>query len=130
MLKHTLPDTPGKSNVIARAVQLTDIRWTPVGDVPTYTVAAGKTVHKAFVEVTGLPYSSTEPTDTSVEVLGPEGKRIAYDLLIPKDDDHQWENREVEFFGHRWRTVGFVLQWPRHLTPGLWDRKVRVERYG
>lgn len=63
MLTPVLPDSPGKANILARAAQATDIRWTPVRDVPTYTKATGKTVLPAGVEVTGLPYSSTEPTD-------------------------------------------------------------------
>ena len=58
------------------------------------------------------------------------GKRAVYELLIPKGDTHIWEDREVEFFGHRWKTFGFVLQWPEHMTPGPWDKKVKVERYG
>lgn len=63
MLTPVLPDSPGKANILARAAQATDIRWTPVRDVPTYTKATGKTVFPAGVEVIGLPYSSTEPTD-------------------------------------------------------------------
>lgn len=66
MLLHTLPRTPGQANVLARSAQLTDTRWTPLRDVPTYTKKDGKTVHKAGVEVIGLPYSSPEPTDTFI----------------------------------------------------------------
>ena len=57
------------------------------------------------------------------------GKRVVNELLIPKGDTHSWEDREVEFLGHRWKTFGFVLQWPEHLTPGSWNKKVKVERY-
>ncbi len=62
-LKHTLPDTPQKAAVIARSRQLTDFKWTPICDVPTYTRQDGNTVLKAGVELTGFPYSSTERTD-------------------------------------------------------------------
>ena len=58
------------------------------------------------------------------------GKHAVYELLIPKGDTHKWEDREVSFFGQRWRTFGFALQYPEYLTPGPWDRKVKVERYG
>ena len=68
--------------------------------------------------------------ESAAEVLELWGKRAVYDLLIPKGDNHIWEDREVEFFGHRWKTFGFVLQWPEHLTPGAWCKKVKVERCG
>lgn len=104
MLKHTLPDTPGKSNVIARAVQLTDIRWTPVGDVPTYTVAAGKTVHKAFVEVTGLPYSSTEPTDKFIC----ENLSIDTFLSAVQNPDSALYTRDLNGHRNSWTYFGIV----------------------
>ena len=62
-LNRTLPDTPGKAAVIARSKQLTDFKWTPIRDVPTYLNAVGNTVLPAGVEVTGIPYSSTESID-------------------------------------------------------------------
>ena len=64
MLFHTLPRTPGQANALARAAQLTDTRWTPLRDVPSFTRLGEKLWHKAGVEVTGLPYSSPEPTDS------------------------------------------------------------------
>ena len=70
--------------------------------------------------------ASTEAVTEGLELWG---KRAVYELLIPKDDANDWEDREVEFFGKRWRTFGLVLQWPDHLTPGQWNRKVKVERY-
>lgn len=59
----TLPDTPQKAAIIARARQLTDFKWTPVRDVPTFTLEAGNFVFPAGIEVVGFPYSSTERTD-------------------------------------------------------------------
>ena len=104
MLRHTLPDTPGKSNVIARAVQLTDIRWTPVGDVPTYTTADGKTVHKAFVEVTGLPYSSTEPTDKFIC----ENLSIDTFLSAVQDPNSALYTRDLNGHRNSWTYFGIV----------------------
>ena len=69
-------------------------------------------------------------TEAVAEGLQLWGKHAIYELLIPKDDAHHWEEREVSFFGKRWKTFGFVLQWPDNLTPGDWDRKIKVERYG
>lgn len=62
-LAHTMPSNEHEAAVIARARQLTDFRWTPVRDIPTYTRAGGQTVLSAGVEITGFPYSSTEEGD-------------------------------------------------------------------
>lgn len=64
MLISTLPKTDAEKAVLARAKQLTDIKWTPIADVPMYLKK--ENVYKVFpkgVEVTGLPYSSVERTD-------------------------------------------------------------------
>lgn len=69
-------------------------------------------------------------TQDIVEGLQLYGKRAEYELCIPKGDSHCWEDRTVEFFGQKWRTFGIVLEWLEDLTPGPWNRKVKVERYG
>ena len=61
--KHTLPQTPQEKAVIARSRQLTDFRWTPLRDVPTYLSKTGNTVLPAGEELTGFPYSSVEGID-------------------------------------------------------------------
>lgn len=58
------------------------------------------------------------------------GKRSLYMLGIPKGDTHVWDDRTVEFFGEKWRTVGFSKVGIEHLIPLQWNRKVTVERYG
>ena len=58
------------------------------------------------------------------------GKRQEYELCIPKEDTHTWENRTVEFFGHRWHTIGFAQEWIPENVPLDWNKKIRVERYG
>ena len=63
MLISTRPDTRGKRAVLARLRQLTEFRWTPLLDVPTYANKTGRTFHPAGKIVQGMPYSSTEPTD-------------------------------------------------------------------
>lgn len=57
------------------------------------------------------------------------GKKISYTLGIPKGDMHDWENKEVRFFGKRWRTVGIPLEGIEELTPLEWNKKVMVERH-
>lgn len=57
-------------------------------------------------------------------------KHAVYELSIPKNDNHIWEDRVVEFFGQRWHTVGIPLRLIPGNVPLDWDQIVKVERYG
>ena len=57
------------------------------------------------------------------------GKKIVYELAIPKGDSHTWANRQVKFFGQTWRTVGIPQEGIESLIPLTWNKKVMVERY-
>lgn len=57
------------------------------------------------------------------------GKKAVYTLAIPKEDTHEWEDKEVLFFGKRWRTFGMPLEGIEELIPLDWNKKVMVERY-
>ena len=63
MLIHDAPRSQGVANVLKRARQMTEFRWTPVGDIPVYTKATGRTNLFAGQEQLGMLYSSPEPTD-------------------------------------------------------------------
>lgn len=69
-------------------------------------------------------------SDDIINQLNLTGKKAVYTLAIPKDDDHVWEDKEVIFFGKRWRVFGEVLQGVDDLIPLGWNKKVMVERYG
>ena len=71
--------------------------------------------------------ASTEAITDGIQVYG---KHAVYELCIPKEDAHNWENRTVEFFGRKWRTFGIPLEWIEENIPLPWNRKVKVERYG
>ena len=58
------------------------------------------------------------------------GKLAEYELCIPKEDAHTWEDRVVEFFGQKWRTFGIPQQWQESQLPLAWNKRVKVERYG
>ena len=58
------------------------------------------------------------------------GKKAVYSLAIPKGDEHVWEDKIVEFFGKKWRTVGIPLEGIEELIPLDWHKKVTVEYYG
>ncbi|MGQ7446351.1 hypothetical protein ACTGUT_05180 [Streptococcus suis] len=71
--------------------------------------------------------ASTEDITNQINLTG---KKVVYTLAIPKGDVHNWTNKEVRFFGQRWRTVGEPLEGLDHLIPLEWNKKVQVERYG
>lgn len=69
-------------------------------------------------------------TDDIVNHLTLTGKKAVYTLAIPKGDTHDWEDKEVLFFGQRWRTFGIPLEGIDDMIPLDWNKKVMVERYG
>ena len=62
-MKHTLPSNKYEEAVILRVKQLTDFKWTPIKDIPTFKKDIGNTVLKSGEQVTGFPYASTEAID-------------------------------------------------------------------
>ena len=63
MLYSTKPKTASEAAVIARSRQLTDFKWTPVRDIPTFIRSKGNGIIPAGIEVSGFPYASNERTD-------------------------------------------------------------------
>jgi hypothetical protein len=81
------------------------------------------------IDVKNVLVSPTS-TDDIVNQLTLTGKKAVYTLGIPKGDTHDWEDKEVKFFGKRWRTFGFPIEGIEDLIPLDWHKKVMVERYG
>lgn len=69
-------------------------------------------------------------TEDITNELNLSGKQIAYVLAIPKGDENSWTNAVVEFWGEKYRTIGFPTQGIEEMIPLAWNKKVRVERYG
>lgn len=90
---------------------------------PTYRDST-ETVDNVLVSPTSSPGSGGDiPTDTDLT-----GKKLEYELCIPKGDTNTWEDTTVEFFGQTFKTVGFATEC---IDPPLrWNKKIRVERYG
>ena len=65
-----------------------------------------------------------------INELSLNGKKVKYQLAIPKGDANNWEDAEVEFFGARWKTIGFSTIGIESMIPLDWNRKVLVERCG
>lgn len=57
------------------------------------------------------------------------GKKSTYTLGIPKGDEHDWEDKEVQFFGKKFRTFGPIIEGIESMVPSKWHKKVMVERY-
>lgn len=72
---------------------------------------------------------SPTSSDDIVNQLSLTGKKAVYTLAIPKGDEHDWEDKEVDFFDQRWRTFGLPLEGIETLIPLDWNKKVMVERY-
>jgi len=87
---------------------------------PTYTE-----IPEDIENVLVAPISSTE----AQEILDLTGRKVVYQLGIPKGDTHNWEDRRVSFFGKDWQVVGFVTEGIEDMIPLQWNRKVQVERY-
>lgn len=90
---------------------------------PTYSDST-ETVDNVLVSPASSPGSGGDiPTDTDLT-----GKKLEYELCIPKDDTNTWEDTTVEFFGQTFKTVGFATEC---IDPPLdWNKKIKVERYG
>ena len=69
-------------------------------------------------------------SDQALQELNLTGKRIVYELSIPKGDTHIWEDRKVTIYGEDYHAYDFQRQWIDELVPLLWNAKVKVERYG
>jgi hypothetical protein len=90
----------------------------------------GKPIYQDVeVEVSNVLVSPTS-SDDIVNQLTLTGKKAIYTLAIPKTDTHDWEDKEVKFFGQRWRTFGIPLEGMEEIIPLDWNKKVMVERYG
>lgn len=68
-------------------------------------------------------------TEDVLNIVNLIGKRAEYQLGIPKGDTNTWENREVVFFGKKWRTIGIPQEGIESMILLSWNRKIMVERY-
>lgn len=85
-------------------------------------------VEKTEIPIENVLVAPVSTDDVTAE-LSLTGKKIVYELAIPKGDSHNWTNRQVKFFGQTWRTVGIPQEGIESLIPLAWNRKVMVERY-
>ena len=70
-------------------------------------------------------------SDVVISELSVSGKHIVYNLAIPADDTHDWDNKIVEFYGRRWRTIGIPTQFMDGFMGDnwAWNKQIKVEAY-
>lgn len=72
---------------------------------------------------------SPTSSDDVIKQVQLYGKKSTYMLGIPKGDEHDWEDKEVHFFGKKYRTFGPIIEGIESMVPSKWHKKVMVERY-
>lgn len=72
---------------------------------------------------------SPSSTDDIISSQDMNGKKAVYTLAIPKNDTHDWKDKEVIFFNQRFKTFGFPIQGIDENIPLEWNKKVMVEIY-
>ena len=104
MLTSTKPDSKGKEAVLFRSRQLTEFRWIPVGDIPVYTKATGKTKLPAGEEQLGMLYSSPEPTDKFI------AENISFEtfMSILANPDSALYHKDLNGSNNSWAYFGVV----------------------
>lgn len=68
-------------------------------------------------------------TDDITSTTNLYGKRLAYILGIPKNNENDWADKVVEIFGEKYKTFGLPMKGINENIPGHRSTKVRVERY-
>jgi len=69
---------------------------------------------------------SSEDIVNSTELYG---KRVVYNLAIPKGDTHDWTDKKVSFFGQTFRVFGLPVEGIEAMIPLSWNKQIMVERY-
>lgn len=94
-----------------------------------FGVATYETVAIEVDNVLVAPVSS----DDIVNDFTLSGRKAVYQLGIPKGDDHDWHDTDVEFTldgqTERFHTFGDVIRGISDMLPLGWNGKVYVERY-
>ena len=104
MLISTKPKSKGQEAALYRSRQLTEFRWTPVGDIPVYIKTVGKTKLDAGQEQLGMIYSSTEPTDKFIT------ENISFEtmLSIIANPDSALYHKDLNGHNNSWAYFGIV----------------------
>lgn len=81
---------------------------------------------ESWVDVDNVVLGNVATSD-SIDIVNVTGKRIAYDLCIPKGDTHEWTDTDVIINGRKYRTVGITREFVD--PPLYWNKRIVVEAY-
>lgn len=84
--------------------------------------------YKKPIEVQNVLVAPASSEDVTNE-LNLSGKRVVYNLAIPKEDTHEWKDARVVFFGKMFSVVGIPTEGIEEMIPMKWNKKVSVELY-
>ena len=105
------------------------ITVTLIKDILTGTDPFGHPIYaekKTIVDnVLVSPISSAEIPDA----LNLTGKKVVYNVAVPKGDKNTWKDQKVEFFGRTWQVVGFPKRGIDENIPLEWNDIWRVADY-
>ena len=92
--------------------------------------AFGHTIYtETPVDVENVLVAPVNATET-LENIDLNGRKIVYQLGIPKEDDHLWEEgMRVTIKGADYKIFGIPTEGIDHLIPLFWNKKVTVEKY-
>lgn len=85
------------------------------------TYANGQLTEETINDVLIGEPTSSAPTDQT------DGRLLGFTLGIPKGDTHDWSDRIVEFWGKRFRTLGYPQQGIEENIPLRWGKNIKVE---
>ena len=104
MLTSTKPDSSGKEAAIFRSRQITEFKWTPVGDIPAFSKTADKVFLPAGVEQKGMIYSSAEPNDKFI------AENVSFEtiLTVIANPDSAIYHKNLNGHGNSWSYFGIV----------------------
>jgi len=95
---------------------------------PIYETRAEQ-IKNVLVAPSGGGSTALSASDGIINELNLNGKQVKYVLAIPKGDTHDWNDKTVEFFGQKFRTIGTVIQGIEDNIPLDWNKKIAVEDY-
>jgi len=99
------------------------------GKTQTGTDDFNRPIYEETAETVSNVLVAPASTEDITNELSMTGKRLEYLLGIPKGDEHDWEDKVVEFFGQKFRTFGMPTQGIEDMIPLSWNKKVKCERY-
>lgn len=88
--------------------------------------------HPVYTEIAkhvkdALVYPAT--SEDVISELNLSGKHLEYYLCVPKGDNHDWTDHNVQFFSQTWHVFSLPEEWIDVNNPSKWNRRYKCERY-